>query len=196
MPTADGIPASTPSTHSLEYGYRVKSQVLAPSVSAASYHLKPPKQNIPASAVYSCTAVLADTPNIWFSTEECFGNEYEPDYSELISITNSRGFLSCAIALVNDGLPHHRVRRFQGLGYRVLFSEGKDCDFRFVDQAITMHSRADIFLLCSGDHRFADLATVLRALGKYVIVCALRACCSHHLIRSANEFIPFPVRQR
>lgn len=145
---------------------------------------------------YERTASIADTPNLFRSTKDCFGDEYEPDYAALLSIARSRGTLIDAFALVNDGFPQFRVKGFERIGYRVLFSEGRDCDFRFVDQAIAMHSHASIFLLCSGDHRFADLAIVLRTIGKYVIVSALRSCCSHSLIRSADEFIPLPIKQR
>jgi hypothetical protein len=141
-------------------------------------------------------APLVDTPNLFRSTKDCLGDECEPDYPGFLSIARSRGTLIDAFALVNDGYPQFRVKGFERIGYRVLFSEGRDCDFRFVDQAIAMHARANIFLLCSGDHRFANLATVLRAIGKFVIVYALRSCCSHLLIRSADEFIPLPIKQR
>jgi uncharacterized LabA/DUF88 family protein len=78
----------------------------------------------------------------------------------------------------------------------VLLSEGRDCDYRFVDQAVAMHRIADSYLLCSGDHRFANLALMLRGLGKHVIVSALRPSCSRSLLVSADEFIPLPISRR
>lgn len=140
--------------------------------------------------------VLTDTPNLFRSTQECFGDDYLPDYASLRSIATCRGNLIAAFAFVNDGYPHHRVRALQQTGYRVLRSEGPDCDYRFVEHAIATHEHGDIFLLGGGDHRYSHLASVLRKLGKYVIVSALRSSCSRRLMRKAHEFFPFPIKQR
>jgi len=140
--------------------------------------------------------VLADTPNIFKSTRECFGDGYLPDYAALLSHAARRGELVSAFAFVNDGFPYCYVRALQRTGYRVLRSEGRDCDYRFVEHAVAMHERADIFLLCGGDRRYRHLASLFRQLGKYVIVAAQRSCCSRRLIKKAHEFVPFPVKQR
>lgn len=197
MPSVDEKPAFIYHADSLElYNVGRPCQGLPSITRNLTSPLRPNPTLSPGESQYERIAPLVDTPNLFHSTKDRLGDEYEPDYAALLSISRSRGTLADAFALVNDGYPPFRVKSFERLGYRVLFSEGRDCDFRFVDQAIAMHARANIFLLCSGDHRFANLATVLRTIGKYVIVCALRSCCSHSLIRSADEFIPLPIKQR
>ena len=137
--------------------------------------------------------VVADTPNLYKGTQEAFGCDFEPDYTELLSIAKSRGSRLTAFAMVNDGLPRRHVTSLRLRGFVVLTSEGRDCDYRFVDQAISMHNSGDVFILCGGDGRYANLASVLRGINKYVIVSAVRTTCSFRLLRTANEFFPFPV---
>lgn len=151
---------------------------------------------IASRSVHKRLILLADSPNLFRSSQDCFGPEYCPDYAELLLIAKSRGKVVTAFAFVNDGFPLRRARALERIGYKTLRSEGRDCDFRFVDQAVAMYRQGDTFLLCSGDHRFAHLASALRDLGKYIIVCALRSCCSRRLIATANEFFPLPVMQR
>lgn len=139
--------------------------------------------------------VLADTPNLFKSTRESFGDAFQPDYAELLSMAQSRGEEIRAFAFVNDGFPRHRANTLRANGFTVLPSEGRDCDFRIVDQAVAMHRYGQTFILCSGDHRFAAISSMLRILGKYVIVAALRQSCSSLLLHNADEFIPFPVLQ-
>jgi hypothetical protein len=141
----------------------------------------------------SRVVVLADTPNLFKSTRESFGADFQPDYVELFTMAKSRGGEIRAFAFVNDGFPKRRAGTLRSSGFTVLPSEGRDCDFRIVDQAVSMHRYGHIFILCSGDHRFAAISSMLRMLGKYVIVAALRQSCSSLLMHSADEFIPFPV---
>ena len=140
--------------------------------------------------------VFADTPNLFKSAQYCLGNEFVPNYQELLNIGRSKGVLVSAYALVNDGLPAHFVAAFVRSGYRVLRSEGKDCDYRLVDQVIAAHRSGDTFLICSGDHRYAELSLALRGLNKFVIVSAVESSCSRKLLASANEYISLPVRRR
>jgi uncharacterized LabA/DUF88 family protein len=137
-----------------------------------------------------------DTPNLFYSLTESSGGDFVPDYNELLSIARSRGSLVRASALVNDGFPQCGAAALSELGYSVARSEGRDCDFRFIAEAIALHRLGDTFLLCSGDHRYAELALALRALGKYVIVAAVVSCCSRELRQSSDEFICFPSKLR
>lgn len=142
------------------------------------------------------TIVVVDTPNIFRSTQKVYGEGCLPDYSELLSIAQVHGSLISAFALVNDGYPKHLTMALERTGYTVLQSEGRDCDYRFVEQTVAVYKRADVFMLCSGDHRFSTVTCLLRDVGKRVIVCALKTSCSRHLIANADEFVPFPVRQK
>ena len=144
----------------------------------------------------SRTIVVVDTPNIFKSTREACGNDCVPDYSELLAMARARGDLVASFALVNDGYPRYLWTALERTGYAVLQSEGRDCDYRFVEQTVAVYREADIFILCSGDHRFSALASLLRDLGKQVIISSVRSCCSRRLIANANEFMPFPVRQK
>jgi hypothetical protein len=135
-----------------------------------------------------------DTPNLYYSVTDSTGGDFVPDYGELLAIAGSRGDVLVATALVNDGFPERGAAPLRRQGYVVARSEGKDCDFRLVAEVIALHRSGDIFLICSGDHRFAELALALRALGKYVIVAAAVPACSRKLRVSADEFIPFPAK--
>jgi uncharacterized LabA/DUF88 family protein len=137
-----------------------------------------------------------DTPNLFYSLSERSGGELVPDYDELLAIARSRGSLVAASALVNDGFPETGAAALRRRGYSVARSEGRDCDFRFIAEAIALHRRGDTFLICSGDHRYAELALALRALGKYVIVAAIASCCSMELRASSDEFICFPSKMK
>jgi uncharacterized LabA/DUF88 family protein len=137
-----------------------------------------------------------DTPNLFYSLRETAGGDFVPDYHELLEIARSRGSLMVASALVNDGYPESAAVALRQLGYSVARSEGRDCDFRFIAEAIALHRWGDTFLICSGDHRYAELALALRALGKYVIVVAILPCCSQELRSSADEFVRFPSKLR
>jgi hypothetical protein len=137
-----------------------------------------------------------DTPNLFYSLSQCSDGELVPDYEELLRIARSRGSLITASALVNDGFPEAGAAALRRRGYSVARSEGRDCDFRFIAEVIALHRRGDTFLICSGDNRFAELALALRALGKYVIVAAIAACCSMALRASSDEFICFPAKMR
>jgi uncharacterized LabA/DUF88 family protein len=138
--------------------------------------------------------LLVDTPNVFETIRAAYGREFKPDYLALLSLAMSRAVELYPFPLVNDGYPKHFIHKLQITGYQVLLSEGKDCDFRFVEQAIAFHRHGDAFFLCSGDGRFVELAYALRALGKYVVVSAVRSRCANALVRSADEFFPFPVQ--
>ena len=147
-------------------------------------------------AASNANRVLAflDTPNLFYSLSRCSGGDLVPDYDELLAIARSRGPLIAASALVNDGFPEAGAASLRRRGYNIARSEGRDCDFRFIAEAIALHRRGDTFLICSGDNRYAELALALRALGKYVIVVAIASCCSMELRASSDEFICFPSK--
>jgi hypothetical protein len=140
--------------------------------------------------------VFLDTPNLHYSITDSTDGAFIPDYEELLAIARTRGDVVVATALVNDGFLESGASSLRRKGYVVARSEGRDCDFRFVAEVIAQHRFGEIFLLCSGDHCFAELSLALRAIGKYVIVASALPSCSRKLRASADEFIPFPSKPK
>lgn len=143
--------------------------------------------------LHEASLVLADSPNATKTVISVFGPGAQPDWRAILQLGRSLGNPTHGIIIVNDGLPHHLSRKFRGMGYAVQFSHAWDVDDRVVAQAVRMVSRAQVFVLVSGDGGFCSLVSVLQRLGKWVVVVAVESRCHPNLRAVADEFMPMPV---
>jgi uncharacterized LabA/DUF88 family protein len=138
-------------------------------------------------------AILVDTPNITRAVHQLHGKESQADYRKLLQVAARLGTVVCAKALINDGLPLHQVTKLQSTGLGIVRSHSFDCDDTVVAWAVRLHEQADCFLLCSGDKHFSSLVTLLRQIGRKVVVCAVRTACSRKLRSLSSEYVEMPV---
>lgn len=142
----------------------------------------------------SKVAIVLDTPNLARRVQAAFGPTAAPDYSEIRKIAEERGEITEAIAGVNDGIPEFWLRHLRFHGYSVGFSHARDCDDHVVSQIVRVALSANIVLIGSGDGRFTAITTILRAIGKTVIVVAVRTATHRNLLEKADSFVDVPVR--
>jgi uncharacterized LabA/DUF88 family protein len=139
------------------------------------------------------SVVLGDSPNATKTVISVFGSAARPDWQAILRLGRSLGNPTHGIIAVNDGLPRHISKKFRAMGYAVQISHAWDVDDRVVAQAVRMVSRAQVFVLVSGDGGYCSLVTILKRLGKPVIVVAVESCCHPNLRAIADEFLPMPV---
>ncbi len=142
---------------------------------------------------YRASVVLVDSPNATRSAVSVFGPDAKPDWAAILRLGSLCGDRVCGIVAINDGLPRHMVQKLRAFGYAVQFSHARDVDDRVVAQAVRMVDRAQAFVIVSGDGGYCALVTLLRRLGKRVVVVAVEACCHPRLRAAANEFYRLPV---
>jgi len=137
--------------------------------------------------------ILIDTPNIFRSVTRQFGLEARPDYQAFLSAVRTVSTVVHAEALVNDGLPARFKQHIEQSGYAVIPSHAMDVDEKFIARAVKFHARGDLFVLASGDGGYAPLVSLLRSLGRKVIVAAVPGSLSLTLASVADAVVEFPL---
>lgn len=140
------------------------------------------------------TVVLVDTPNILRSARDRFGLTARPDYGQFNhALRRASRPVVRAEAFVNDGVSVAFAEYLQRLRFAVVYSHAVDCDEMLISRGVTLHKHAEVFVICSGDGKYASLAEMLRSLGRRVVVSAIPGSISRQLVAVADAVVNFPV---
>jgi len=137
--------------------------------------------------------VLADTVNLYRRVRAVDGPASRPDYGRIIADLGSLGHVVRAVALFNDGVPARFPEELRQLGFFTRFSHARDLDDALVAEAVRLHQQADCIVIASHDGDYRHLASLLRASGRELVVCAIRNICSRRLLVLASAFYELPV---
>ena len=136
--------------------------------------------------------VIVDTPNVTKSVIERHGSAYRPNYRRILRHASSRGIVTAAVALVNDGVNPRFTKALREMGFQVELSHAFDCDDAVVAWAVRLHLLADCFLICSGDHGYCHLIELLKAARLRIVLSAVAGCCNRKLRELSDEYFEVP----
>lgn len=136
--------------------------------------------------------VIVDTPNVAKSVIEKHGSAFRPNYRRILRHANSRGIVTAAVALVNDGVNPSFIKALRAMGFQVELSHAFDCDDAVVAWAVRLHTLADCLLICSGDHGYCHLVQLLRAVRVRIVLSAVAGCCNRKLRELSDEYFEVP----
>jgi uncharacterized LabA/DUF88 family protein len=149
--------------------------------------------------------VLADAQNLYHSAQSVYSRNI--DYSSLLEKATQDRELTRAIAYVIRADSPDEDTFFDALtdiGFETkikdlkTFGDGTkkaDWDVGICIDAVTLASRADTIVLCTGDGDFARLATHLRHEGVRVEVMGFQESSAEELIEACDEFIDLSERE-
>lgn len=104
------------------------------------------------------------------------------------------GTVTAAIAVVNNGARPDLWNRLADSGYTVVrCTDAPDCDELVIAEIVRTCHPADVVVIGGGDHKYKDVAIVLRQIGKRVIVAAVRGSVSRDLLAASDQFVEMPV---
>ena len=146
----------------------------------------------PNQALRPRVVVIVDTPNVAKSVTEKHGSACRPNYRRILQHASSRGIVTAAVALVNDGVNPEFSKALIGMGFQVKLSHAFDCDDAVVAWAVRLHSLADCFLICSGDKGYRHLIQLLKAVRLRIMLSAVTGCCNRKLRELSDEYFEVP----
>lgn len=138
-------------------------------------------------------AIVLDSVNHYRSVKDKYGPRAEPDWDGLLRKAKNSGFVTAAIAVVNKGVHPSLWNRFEDSGYTVRRALADDCDEFVIAELVKTSRRANVVVIGGGDHKYADIAVLLRQLGKRVIVTAVPGSVAHELLAASDDFVLLPV---
>lgn len=140
-------------------------------------------------------SIVLDSVNHYRRVKDKYGPEAEPDWDGLLIDAKNAGFVTAAIAVVNKGVHPSMWNRFEDAGYTVRKALADDCDEFVIAELVKTCRRADVVVIGGGDHKYADIAMILRELGKRVIVTAVPGSVARELLAASDDFVHLPVRR-
>ena len=139
-------------------------------------------------------SIVLDSVNHMRSAKEFYGPAAEPDWEGFLRDAKVAGAVTAAVAVVNNGARPALWNRFEHFGYTVSrCTDAPDCDELVIAELVRTCHRADVVVIGGGDHKYKDVATVLRQISKRVIVAAVRGSVSRDLLAASDQFVDMPV---
>jgi hypothetical protein len=138
-------------------------------------------------------SIVLDSVNHYRRVKAKYGPQAEPDWDSLLRDAKDAGFVTAAVAVVNKGVNPAMWNRFEDAGYTVRRALADDCDELVIAEIVKTSRRADIVVIGGGDHKYADIAALLRQLGKYVIVTGVSGSVAYELLAASDDFVNLPV---
>jgi len=137
-------------------------------------------------------AIVLDSPNHYRGVKALHGPEAEPDWEGLLREARLVASVT-PVAVVNSGARPDLWNRFEDAGWDVVCSDAPDCDEMVIAQIVRTSLAADIVVIGGGDHKYADVAALLKQVGKRVIVTAVRGSVARDLLDVSDDFVDLPV---
>lgn len=140
-------------------------------------------------------SIVLDSVNHYRRVKDKYGPDVEPDWGGLLRDAKNAGFVTAAIAVVNRGVHPSLWNRFEDVGYTVRRALADDCDEFVIAELVKTWRRADVVVIGGGDHKYAEIAMMLREVGKRVIVAAVPGSVACELLAASDDFVHLPVRR-
>lgn len=141
-------------------------------------------------------SIVLDSVNHYRRVKDKYGPGAEPDWDGLLREAKNAGLVTAAIAVVNKGVRPSMWNRFEKAGYTVRRALADDCDEFVIAELVKTSRGADVVVIGGGDHKYAHIATLLRQLGKRVIVTAVPGSVARKLLAASDDFVDLPISPR